>query len=114
MARYKAPDFNERSANARAAKQSALEALRAKPAPDPAVVAERIAAQEAREAAAAERSAARKLAAEEAKAAKIAAAEAAAAAALAALPPPPPPKLTPEEQKALRDAKYAARKARKR
>ena len=111
MAGFKAPDFNERTAAARAAKEKALEKLKTKPVADPAVIAAREEARAARDAASAERRAARLREAEEAKAAK------AAAAAAAAPPPPPPepekPKLTPEEQKAIRDAKYAARKARK-
>jgi hypothetical protein len=107
MARYTNPDFNERAAASRAAKETALERLRNKPAPDPALVAEREAALAAREAAAAERRAARQLALQEAKAVKEAE-KAAAAQAKAA------PKRTEAELKAARDAKYAARKARKR
>jgi hypothetical protein len=105
MPAFKAPDFNQRTAAARAAKQAALEKLRNKPALDPEVVAQRQAAQAAKEAAAAERAAAKKAAMEEAKAAKAAAAEAAKAA--------EPKPLTEEERKAIRDARYAARKARK-
>ena len=117
MAGYKIPDFNDRAGAARAAKQAALDKLRDKPAVDPAVVAERLAASEAREAAAAERRAAKLAAEQEAKAAKAAEkaaqlaaeqAEAEAAAAAAEVP-----KLTAEEMKAARDARYAARKARK-
>jgi len=113
MAGYKSPDFNERAAAAREAKQKALDQLREKPAIDPAVLAERQAAREARDAAAAERRAARQRALEEAKAAKLAekqriADEKAAAEAAKA------PKRTEAELKAARDARYAARKARKR
>lgn len=108
MTAYKSPDFNERAAAARAAKQKALEQLRSKPAPDPAVVAARLAAQAAREAAAAEQRAARQAEKEAAKAAKAAAAEA-----LASKEAPATP-LTEAELKAARDARYAARKARKR
>jgi hypothetical protein len=104
MAGFKTPDFNERTAAAKAAKQAALDQLRNKAAPDPAVVAARQAAAAAREAAAAERREARKLAAEEAEAAKPVAAEVA----------PAIPKPTEEELKAARDAKYAARKSRQR
>jgi hypothetical protein len=68
---FKVPDFTERAALAREAKERALEKLRAKPAPDPAAIAAKV----------------------EAAAAKP---------------------LTAEEQKAIRDARYAARKARKR
>ncbi len=96
MAGFKAPDFQDRIKLAAAAKQKALEALRKKPKIDEAVLAERRAAAEAREAAAAEKRAARK----EAKALEAAAKEAA----------KPKPK-TPEELKAARDARYAARKA---
>jgi len=119
MAGYKAPDFTERAALARAAKEAALEKLRNKPAPDPALVAQREAARIAREAAAAEKRALRQMEIEEAAAAKkaakeqaIAEAEAKAAEEAANAPAKPVP-LTPEEQKAIRDARYAARKARK-
>jgi hypothetical protein len=106
---FKVPDFTERAALARAAKESALEKLRAKPAPDPAAVQARIEAAAAKEAAVAEKREARRAEMAQAKAAKEAAkAERAAAIEAAAKP------LTPEEQKALRDAKYAARKARNR
>ena len=102
MASYKDPSFEERTALARQAREKALAKLAAKPALDPAVVAERKAAQAAREQAAAEKSAAKKAAILQAKADKIAAAEAAAA-----------PVMSEEELKAARDAKYAARKKRK-
>lgn len=115
MPAFKAPDFNERAAAARDAKQRALEKLRAKPAPDPAVVAARLAAAEARDAAAAERRAA-KLAAEAAKAEARAqaAAEAKAAEEAAQAAKVVVPQKTEAERKAERDARYAARKARKR
>jgi hypothetical protein len=113
MAGFKVPDFNERSALAREAKQRALDQLREKPAIDPAVVAERLAAREAKEAAAAERRAERKRAADETKAARDAAANAKAAEAAEAAPPE---KVKPDAAalKAARDARYAARKNRKR
>lgn len=120
MAGYKTPDFTERAALARAAKQRALDQLRDKPAPDAATVAARQAAAAAREAAQAARRAARQAAAEEAAAAKAEAAAAAAALAViedsvAAEPAPPErPKPSAAELKAARDARYAARKARKR
>lgn len=122
MANFKLPDFNERTAAALAAKERALEKLRAKAAPDPAVIAERQAKQAAREQVAAERRAARLAAIAEEKAMKLAAQEAAAAAAVAAAELEEAsrpglkekPELSPEEQKAIRDARYAARKARKR
>ncbi len=107
MARFKVPDFNERAAAAAAAKAQALETLRNKPAPDPLLVAKRQAAQAARDAAAAERRAARQAAAEEAAAAKAAARE-------AAIVEAERPQPTEAELKAERDARYAARKARKR
>lgn len=115
MPAFKTPDFNERTAAARAAKLEALKQYRERPEPDPAVVAERKAAREAREAAQAERQAAKlaaaaaaKEAAEQAKAAAEAAALAEAEAAKAKLPKVP----TAAELKAARDARYAARKAR--
>ena len=103
MKSFKDPSFQDRVASATAAKQKALEQLRAKPAPDPKVVAERKEASERREAAKAE-----KLAAKEAAA--LAQKEAAAAdlAAQAASAP-----LSEAELKAKRDARYAARKKRK-
>ncbi len=112
MVAYKAPDFNQRAEAARTAKQRALELLRDKPAQDPAVVAARQAAREAKDAAEAERRAAKRAAEEQAKADKKAAAEAAAE---AAKPPPKKEVVVPTaaEMKAARDARYAARKARK-
>ncbi|MEO0031495.1 MAG: hypothetical protein RIS94_1253 [Pseudomonadota bacterium] len=102
MAGYKEPGLEARRNAAAEARTKALQALKAKPALDPAVVAERIAKAEARE----------KLQAEKREAAKAKreqeAAEKAAAAAAAAPPPPP----TEAERKAARDARYAARKAR--
>jgi hypothetical protein len=102
MASYKEPSFNERTAAAREARERALKLLAAKPAPDPVAAA-------ARAAAAAEKAAARSEAMAQTKADKIAAREAAAQKSAAAIKP----KLTPEEEKALRDARYAARKNRK-
>lgn len=111
MAGYKAPDFTDRAAASKAAKLAALEKLRTKPAADPAVIAAREAKEAARKAAAAERRAERLAAAEAEKAAKVAAAEAAREEEAAAAPKPAK---TAEELKAARDARYAARKARKR
>lgn len=113
MVAYKAPDFNQRADAARAAKQRALELLRDKPAPDPAAVAARQAAREAKEAAEAERRAAKRAAEEQAKADKKAAAEEAAAAKRALTERAPIVVPTAAELKAARDARYAARKARK-
>ena len=104
MAGYKSPDLNERMAAARAAKERALDKLRNKPLPDPGVIAERQAARAARDSAAAERRAERKRAAEDAKAAKRAAQPENA---------PGSPGPSEAELKAARDARYAARKARK-
>jgi hypothetical protein len=107
MASYKDPSFQERTALAAKAREKALKALAERPALDPAIVAEREAARLAREAAAAEKSAARRAAIAQAKADKQAAAEAAAAASRKPVP-------TEAELKAARDARYAARKQRKR
>ena len=112
MAGYKSPDLNERMAAARAAKQSALDKLRNKPAPDPGVIAERQAARAARDAAAAQRRADRQRAADEAKAAKSAARTAQSEANADAKPTASAPP-SEAELKAARDARYAARKARK-
>ena len=102
MASYKDPTFEERTALARQAREKALAKLAARAPLDPAVVAERKAAQEAREQAAAEKSAAKKAAIVQAKEDKKAAAEAAKV-----------PEMSEAELKAARDAKYAARKKRK-
>jgi RecB family exonuclease len=102
MASYKDPTFQERTALAQAARAKALAKLAAKPALDEATIAERKAAQAAREQAQAEKSAARKAAIAEAKEAKRAAAQA-----------PVKPGLSEAEQKAARDERYAARKKRK-
>ncbi|MDI1296387.1 MAG: DUF6481 family protein [bacterium] len=99
MVAYKQPSLAERTALAQNAKQKLLDKMRAKPPVDPAVLAERLARAEAKEAAAAEARAARLEAIAKAKADKIAAAVV-------------KPKPTPEEQKAARDARYAARKQR--
>jgi Family of unknown function (DUF6481) len=107
MAFFKDPGFQDRIKLAASAKQSALEKLRNKAPVDEAIVAQRVAAQAARDAAEAEKRAA-KLAAREAEREEKAAAK---AAAIAAAAPKAPPKLaTPAEMKAIRDARYAARK----
>ena len=96
--------FQDRAAQAAEAKQKALEQYRAKPPVDDKTAAERIAAGEQRAAAKAEKAATKKAdrkASDEAAAAKAEAKAAAAA-----------PK-SEEELKAARDAKYAARKARR-
>lgn len=95
-------NFQERIQRANKAKADALAKLKAKPPLDPAIVAQRQAAQAAREAAQAEARAAKKAAIEQAKAERAArAAEAEAS--------KPVPK-TEAEKKAERDARYAARK----
>lgn len=111
MPSYKAPSFQDRIAAAGSAKQKALDALRAKPPIDAAIMEERRRVQEARDEAAAIKRAAKveALAIAKAEKAKRKAAEEAAAALKAA-------RLTPAgaaEMKAARDARYAARKARK-
>jgi hypothetical protein len=103
MASYKDPTFQERTALAKQAREKALELLKAKPPVDEKLMEQRKAAREAKEAAAAEKSAARKAAIAEAKAAKIAAALV-----------PEKPKPSEAELKAARDARYAARKSKKR
>lgn len=108
MAGFKLPDYNDRMGASALAKQKALEQLRAKPPVDEAVVAARAAAREARDAADAEKRAAKRAADEEAKRLKREKAQAEAAAATVVQP-----ELTDAERKAIRDAKYAARKNRK-
>lgn len=110
MAGYKDPGFQERQALAQKARQAALDKLKAKPAPDPAVVAQRLAAQAAKEEAQAAKRAEKIAEREQAKAdaeAKAAAAEAEAEnAALQEVE-------TEAEKKLKRDARYAARKKRR-
>ena len=98
---YKDPSFQDRIGRAAEAKKKALDQLRSRPPLDPAVLAERKAASLKREAYNAEKAAAKKAARE--------AAIAAAAKAKAAEPAPQ----SEAERKALRDARYAARKKRK-
>ena len=110
MTAYKDKDFGERLSTAAAARKATLEKFRAKPGPDDPAVAERRAARQAlvvaREARLAEREAARKAekareAAREEEAARQAAEQTDRDVALEA------------ERKAARDARYAARKARR-
>jgi hypothetical protein len=96
--------FQDRAAQAAQAKQKALEQYRARPPVDEKLAAERLAAGEEREAARAEKAATKKA---ERKVAETAAAADAEAKAAAAAPK------SEEEKKAARDARYAARKARK-
>jgi hypothetical protein len=98
-------NFQDRLQRANEAKAAALAKLQAKAPLDPEVVAQRKAAQDAREAREAEARAAKKAAIEQAKAEK-----AARAAEIEASKPAPK---TEAEKKAERDARYAARKARK-
>jgi len=114
LASFKDPSFQDRVASARKAKQKALDQLKAMPPVDQALMAalrqeseaRELALQEERAAKAQERAVAK---AEKAsnKAAALAAAEAAATLKAARLKPS-----SPEEMKAARDARYAARKAR--
>ncbi len=103
---FKLPTFQERAALAAKAKQAALDKLKAKPPVDEARVAQQREARLAREAAAARAAEEKRAAREAEKARKKEEAEAKAAASA------PPPALTEAEQKAIRDAKYAARKNR--
>ncbi|WP_309612213.1 DUF6481 family protein [Sphingomonas sp.] len=111
MAAFKDPDFNTRTAAARAARQRALDRLRDKPVPDPAIVAARDEARVAREIVERQRRAARQ---NEAKEQKARAAQAKAEALKAAGEAADRPALSETELKALRDARYASRKARRR
>ena len=106
MKSYQDPSFQDRVGRAAEAKQKALDQLRAKPPVDDDALAEQRTARLAKDAAEDERRAAKKAAEKIAKAAK--AAEKAAAKAASAIVPP-----TEAEQKAARDARYAARKSRK-
>jgi hypothetical protein len=103
---FKEPTFQERAALAAQTKQAALDKLRAKPPADEAVVAQQREARLAREAAAARIAAEKRAARELEKTLK----KEEAAARIAATAPAP--KLSDAEQKAIRDAKYAARKNR--
>ena len=114
MAGFKDPSFQDRTAAAAAAKQKALEKLKAKAPVDETLMAEKRRAWEEQEqarlaeaTAKAEARAAERAVKAEAKAKEKAEAEAAAALKAARLRPP-----SAEEMKAARDARYAARKAR--
>lgn len=126
MGSFKDPSFQDRVGSAAEAKKKALELLRSKPPVDEAVAAAKREARLAKEAAEAEKRAAKKAAKEQQEADKIeakraaeqaaaeqAAAEQAAAEEEAARARPAKSKLTEEERKAARDARYAARKKRK-
>jgi hypothetical protein len=107
MPPFKMPTFQERSALAAKARQAALDKLRAKPPIDEAVVAQRIEAARAREAALA-KAREEKLAARQLEKDQKAERDAAAAVSKKT----EAPALTAAEQKAARDARYAARKNR--
>lgn len=102
MPSFKQPTFQERAELAAKAKQAAIEKLRAKPPVDEAVLAERRAAALAREEAQAKKREEVRAEREREKAERKAKAEQA-----------KPVELSEAEKKAIRDAKYAARKARK-
>lgn len=109
MAGYKEPGFQDRVAAAAEARVKALAKLQAKPPVDPAVQEERAARLRAREAAQAKKREALQAEREAKQIAKREKAEEAERAAQAAIVP----EKTEAERKAARDARYAARKARK-
>jgi hypothetical protein len=109
MAAYRAPDFNERTALARQAKQKALDKLRAVPVASEAELAERRATRLKREEAEAEKRTIRDAEKRAASEAIAIAAEAAARAREAAIVP----EKSEADRKVDRDARYAARKNRK-
>ena len=115
MASFKDPSFQDRVASASRAKQKALDQLKAKPPVDAALMATLRQEREKREEALAEERAtkAQERAAAKAEKASIKAAELAAAKATAVLQAARLKPASPEEMKAARDARYAARKARK-
>jgi Family of unknown function (DUF6481) len=115
LASFKDPSFQDRVASATKAKQKALDQFKARPPVDEALMAARRQERETREealaqdrTAKAQAKAAAKAEKESIKAAELAAAQTAAALKEARLKP-----ASPEEMKAARDARYAARKARK-
>jgi hypothetical protein len=112
---FQAPSFQDRREAANNARQKALDKLKAKPPVDPALMEQRRQQREAKEQALNEERAAKKAAADAAKAeaaalkaARIKEEEEAAALKAARLKP-----ASAAEMKALRDQRYAARKARK-
>ncbi len=107
MKRYREPGFQERIANAARARGNALAQLRAKPPLDESVIAERAARRMAKDAAAAEKRSTTKLAADQIKAAQRAQVAETASSLAPAKPTP-----TDAERKAMRDARYLARKNR--
>jgi hypothetical protein len=115
LASFKDPSFQDRAASASRAKQKALDQLKAKPPVDGALMATLRQEHERREETLADERAvkAREKAAAKAEKASIKAAGLAAAEATAALKAARLKPASPEEMKAARDARYAARKARK-
>lgn len=115
MAFFKDPTFQDRVSSAGKAKQKALDQLKSKPPPDEALLAQKRQAWEEQEQAILEKRVAKRESDATAKAKlatfkanEIAEAEAAAVVKAARLKP-----ASAEEMKAARDARYAARKARK-
>lgn len=110
MRAYQGPSYQDRVGRAAEAKQKALDRLKARPATDEAALAARREAGAARAAAQAEKRAVRQAERDEAAAHKAARADEAAVRAEenegGRIP-------TEEERKAMRDARYAARKRRK-
>jgi hypothetical protein len=115
LASFKDPSFQDRVASASKAKQKALDQLKARPPVDEALMATRRQERETREQALEEERAAKaqEKAAAKAQNASLKAAERAATDAAAALKAARLKPSSPEEMKAARDARYAARKARK-
>jgi hypothetical protein len=115
VASFKNPSFQDRVASAGKAKQKALDALKAKPPVDEAVMAERRAAREAKEEALAAARAAKAEANAIAQAEKAAqdAAKKAEAEEIAALKAARLKPASAADMKAARDARYAARQSRK-
>lgn len=102
MTSFKNPSFQDRARQAADAKEKALNRLRLRPELDAEVLAQRKSAATQREAVQAKRTVAKKVAAEAAAQAKVS------ARAEAAAPVP-----TAAERKKARDARYAARQARR-
>jgi hypothetical protein len=109
MAAYRAPDFHERTALSRQTKQKALDKLRAIPLASEAELADRKAARVLHEQAETDKRAGRAADKQAASEALTIAAEAAARAIEAAITP----EKSVADRKADRDARYAARKNRK-
>jgi hypothetical protein len=118
MAGFKNPEFSDRISAAANAKKSLLEKFQARPKADDPEVAAKLAARQASRAARDQRLAARKAEREAAEAARRAAEQAAAEAERIRLEAEAKAEAERErlmlaEQKSARDARYAARKARK-